>query len=173
MHLVVGRVGRPHGLRGEVRIEVRTDEPEVWLAPGSSLFLQSESGPLITVEAARWHGRHLVVRFEGHHDRTSVEALNGRWLLRPALVDESTGDPDEWYDHQLVGLQVRDEGGSAVGEVTQVVHLPGQDLLAVQTPDGERLVPLAAALVPVVDVAGGFLVVADRPGLLAEDGEQR
>jgi 16S rRNA processing protein RimM len=170
--VVVGRVGKPHGLRGEVTVEVRTDEPDRRFVVGTSLAAERPGGLAapwseLTVAATRWHQSTLLVRFEELTDRTVAEAARGLLLHVGVPVDESPGDPEEFYDHQLVGLAAEDLDGGALGEVTAVVH-GAQDLLQIRTPDGrDALVPFVSALVTEVDLQGGRVVVADRPGLVA------
>ena len=166
MQLAVGRVGRAHGVRGEVAVEVRTDEPERRFAAGTMLRPDPGVGAL-TVTAARWHQGRLLVTFAEVTDRTAAQVLQGALLLAEIDPSEVPADPDEFYDHQLVGLEVRTVGGEPVGAVTDVAHLPGQDLLAVRRPDGtEVLVPFVKALVPEVDLAGRRVWVDPPPGLL-------
>ncbi len=171
--VVVGRVGKPHGLRGEVTVEVRTDEPDRRFAAGTTLRAEPPRGSAasytsLTVGRTRWHQGRLLVTFEELADRTAAEAARG--IVLSVSVDpwETPADPDEFYDHQLVGLAVHDLEGRALGVVTALVHGGAQDLLAIRTTDGrEALVPFVSELVPEVDVPGGRLVVADRPGLVA------
>ncbi|GAA1767246.1 ribosome maturation factor RimM [Nocardioides hankookensis] len=171
--VVVGRIGKAHGLRGDVTINVRTDEPERRFAPGSVLDVEAPTGSAntlrtVTVAGSRWHSSTLLVRFEEIPDRTAAEAARGILLHASIPADESPEDPDEFYDHQLVGLTAYDLEGTLLGEVTGLVHGGAQDLLAIRTPDRrDTLVPFVKALVPEVDVAGGRVVVADRPGLVA------
>lgn len=164
MRVVVGRIGRPHGIRGEVSVEPRTDDPDGRFAAGSRLFTGETGSEGLVVDARRWHSGRLLIRFEGIADRTDAESLRGTRLYgepSPGVED------DAWYDHELIGLAVRVEG-SQVGAVTDVIHLPAQDLLEVEVPGGRRLVPLVAELVPRVDVGGGFVEVANVPGLLTD-----
>lgn len=174
VEVVVGRVGRPHGLKGEVTVEVRTDSPERRFAPG--VHLRGETGRDTTapraavadleVASVREHQGRLLVRFDGFADRDGAETLRGTLLHTSVPADETPEDPDEFYDHQLVGLRAEDLDGHHLGEVVRVVH-GAQDLLEVRTPQGHHgLVPFVAALVPEVDVPGGRVVVADRPGLV-------
>ena len=169
--VVVGRIGKPHGLRGEVTIEVRTDEPELRFTPGAVLRAQSPAPAhhesTLSVSTTRWHQGVLLVRFEELADRTAAETRRGTLLLTDLAPDSSPEDPEEFYAHQLVGLAVHDLDGRHLGQVSALV--PGaQDLLTVRTTDGrDALVPFVAALVPEVDVAGGRIVVADRPGLVS------
>lgn len=167
MQVTVGRIGRAHGVRGDVTVEVRTDSPEVRFAVGAALPTEPAAAGPLTVAQARWHSGRLLVRFEGVQDRTAAERLRGVRLLADVAADERPDDPEEYYDHQLTGLVVRLSDGSAVGEVSAVLHVPGQDLLAVRRPDGaELLVPFVAEIVPTVDLAAGEVVVDPPPGLL-------
>ncbi len=173
IEVVVGRIGKPHGLRGEVTIDVRTDEPDRRFADGVVLAARPPAGsasPLraVTVESTRWHQQVLLARFAEIGDRNSAEAARGIVLHATLTPGESPEDPEEFYDHQLVGLAAYDEGGERLGELTAVTHGAAQDLLTIRTPDGrDTLVPFVVALVPEVDVAGGRIVIADRPGLVA------
>ena len=171
IEVVVGRVGKPHGIRGEVTVDVRTDEPDRRFAPGTTLRAEPPKGSAstlreLTVGGTRWHQTTLLVDFEEIPDRNAAEAARGVVLLADVPADESPEDPDEYYDHQLVGLQAYDEQGTLLGTVSRLVH-GAQDLLTIRTEDGrDALVPFVSALVPEVDVAGGRLVIADRPGLV-------
>lgn len=175
--MLVGRIGKPHGLRGEVTVDVRTDEPERRFAPGSVLRAEAPRGshsPLraLTVAGARWHQSVLLARFEEIADRNAAEAARGVLLHARIPVDAAPDDPDEYYDHQLVGLAAYDLDGTALGEVVGLVHGGAQDLLTIRTPDGrEALVPFVKALVPDVDLARRRVVIADRPGLIAPSPE--
>ncbi|MGK5530255.1 ribosome maturation factor RimM [Streptomyces sp. URMC 129] len=171
MQLVVARIGRAHGIKGEVSVEVRTDEPEVRLAPGAVLATDPpETGPL-TVAGGRVHSGRLLLRFEGVADRTAAEALRNTLLIAEVDPDEQPEDPEEFYDHQLVGLDVVTGDGVRVGSVTEIAHLPGQDLLVVaRDGGGEALIPFVAEIVPTVDLAARRAVVTPPPGLL--DGEE-
>lgn len=166
MDLVVGRVGRPQGVRGEVTVEVRTDDPDTRFAPGSALRTEpAERGPL-TVEAARPRSGGLVVAFAGVRDREGAETLRGTVLLVDSAELPPIDDPEEWYDHQLVGLAAVDPAGAALGTVTDVVHSPASDLLVLRDDDGrEHLVPFIRELVPTVDVPAGRVVVSAPEGL--------
>ncbi|GAA2041906.1 ribosome maturation factor RimM [Catenulispora yoronensis] len=170
LRLVVGRIGRAHGIRGQATIEVRTDDPDLRFARGARLLTEpAERGPLVVTDA-KFHNGILLLSFEGVADRDAVEALRNTVLVVEADPDESPQDPEEFYDHQLVGLAVELADGSVLGEIADLLHLPGQDVLAVKRPDGpEVLIPFIKQFVPVVDVAGGR-VVADPPaGLLDLD----
>lgn len=168
MQLVVGRIGRPHGLRGDVSVEVRTDDPEERFAPGSALATNPASAGPLVVGSRRWHSGVLLVRFEGVDDRDRAEALRGVMLVIDSADIPPPEDPDEFYDHQLIGLTVLTPEGERVGEVSDVLH-HGQDLLVVRRPAGEAYVPFVKALVPVIDLDRGTLVVDAPAGLLDPD----
>ena len=173
MRVIVGRIGRPHGIRGEVVIGVRTDEPDLRFAVGATLQVaehdqESAGGEQLTVASARWHSGQLLVAFAGVTDRTAAAELTGSWLSVDSSQLPEIGDPDEFRDHELIGLAVRTCAGEPVGVVTDVLHY-GQDLLVVRRPDGQRgecLVPFVKAIVPEVDVRGGVVVIDPPPGLI-------
>jgi 16S rRNA processing protein RimM len=172
MQLVVGRVGRPHGLRGEVTVEVRTDDPDRRFVAGSSLAtVPEERGPL-TVAESRWHSGRLLVRFAGFEDRNAAEELRETMLAIDSDELEPLEDPEDFYDHDLIGLAVVTAAGEQVGAVRDVLH-HGQDLLVIEgtgpRSGAEILVPFVATIVPEVDVAAGRLVIDPPPGLLDPD----
>jgi 16S rRNA processing protein RimM len=169
MQLVVGRITRPHGVRGELVVDVRTDDPELRLAAGTVLATDPAAAGPLTVARTRWHSGRLLAQFEGFEDRTGADQLRGVVLLVDSAELEDLSDPDEFRDHQLIGLAVKTLAGDHVGEVTDVLHY-GQDLLVV-TGSGERggaeiMIPFVSAIVPEVDLAAGELRVAPPPGLL-------
>ncbi|MEV6980696.1 ribosome maturation factor RimM [Sphaerisporangium sp. NPDC051017] len=165
MQLVVGRIGRPHGIRGEVTVEVRTDDPGMRFAPGASLATDpADAGPLV-VETARWHKNILLLGFEGVIGRDGAETLRGTMLVIDSGDVPPPEDPDEFYDHQLIGLAVVTVEGEPVGEITDVLH-HGQDLLVVRRGGGEVFVPFVKTLVPEIDLAAGRAIVDAPPGLL-------
>ena len=172
MQLVVGRVGRAHGIRGEVSVQVRTDDPGRRFAPGTVLATDPAAlGPL-AVGSVRWHLGRLLVRFDGLADRTRAEELAGALLLVDSAAVGTPEDPDEFNDHDLIGLVAVTVAGDRVGTVTDVLH-HGQDLLVISAAGagagagaGETLVPLVLAIVPEVDIVTGRLVLDPPPGLL-------
>jgi 16S rRNA processing protein RimM len=169
--VVVGRIGRPHGVRGQVTVEVRTDDPDLRFAPGATLLTEPPSRGPLTVAGARWHSGTLLLtlaRPDGTvvADREEADELRNTQLL--VLLEDlpELEDPDSFYDHQLVGLTAVLPDGSPLGEVTGVRH-EGTELLVVHRPDAaELLVPFVSAIVPSVDLAGGRLVVDPPEGLL-------
>lgn len=168
MRVVVGRIGRAQGIRGEVTVEVRTDAPEERFSPGAVLLLSGRAGlpTTITVASHRWQNARLILAVQGVSDRTAAETLRGAIL--EADVDLTDAGVDEFHDLALVGLAVRQLDGTELGTISEVLHLPGQDVLAVARLDGgELLVPFVRQIVPEVDIGGGFVVV-DLPDGLAE-----
>jgi 16S rRNA processing protein RimM len=164
VELLVGKVGRAHGLRGDVLLDVRTDEPERRFAPGARFA--TRRGDLV-IQSIRWHGARLLARFAEAGDRESAEQLRGLELRIDVPVEERPEDPEEFYDHQLRGLAAHRAGGDhPVGVVTDVLHLPGQDTLVLDVAGTEVLVPFAAEIVPTIDLAAGRIEIVDRPGLL-------
>ncbi|GAA2805544.1 ribosome maturation factor RimM [Kitasatospora sp. CM 4170] len=171
MQLVVGKIGRAHGIRGDVSVEVRTDEPELRLGPGAVLLTDPASAGPLTVESGKVHSGRLLLRFAGVKDRNGAEALRGTILIAEVDPEERPEDPEEYYDHQLIGLDVVLLDGTPVGELTEVVHLPYQDLLTVKKPDGtEVLVPFVSRIVPTIDLENQRAVLDPPPGLI--DPEQ-
>jgi 16S rRNA processing protein RimM len=173
-YLVVGRIGRPHGLKGEVAVEPRTDEPDRRFAAGARLATERnrpghQQHESLTVRDTRWHSGRLLVTFEEIPDRTAAEEARGTVLVVPVDPEETPEDPEEFYDHQLIGLDVEDTDGAPVGTVVAVEHTGGQDLLHIEVGGDAILFPFVTALVPVVDVPGRRIVVDDRPGLLRPD----
>jgi 16S rRNA processing protein RimM len=168
LRLVVGRIGKAHGIKGEATVEVRTDDPELRFAPGAVLLTDPpERGPL-TVRAGRVQGGRLVLSFEGVADRTAVERLRNTLLVAEVDPTELPDDPDEYYDHQLEGLTVRSVDGAELGVVEQMVHGPAQDLFVIRRSDGdELLLPFIAEFVPEVDLEQGLLLVDPPEGLLS------
>jgi 16S rRNA processing protein RimM len=167
VQLVVARIGRAHGIKGEVTVEVRTDEPELRLAPGAVLATDPASTGPLTIESGRVHSGRLLLRFEGVTDRNAAEALRNTLLIADVDPEESPEDPDEYYDHQLVDLDVVTVDGVQVGRIKEISHLPYQDLLVVERPDGsEVLVPFVEEIVPEIDLKEQRAVIAPPPGLI-------
>ncbi|ANS80670.1 16S rRNA processing protein RimM [Serinicoccus hydrothermalis] len=162
---VAARVGKPHGLRGEVTVQVHTDDPAGRFVVGESFGTDPAApGPLV-LRSVRVHQGIYLLAFEGHADRTAAEALRGIRLLVDEDADE--GEVGEaWREEDLVGFAVVLPDGSPVGEVSALHVRPAQDLLEVRTPGGQVLVPFVAELVPEVDEQAGRVVVDPPPGLL-------
>jgi 16S rRNA processing protein RimM len=169
VQLVVARIGRAHGIKGEVTVEVRTDEPELRLGPGAVLSTDPPAAGPLTIATGRVHSGRLLLRFEGVEDRTAAEALRNTLLIAEVDPEERPEDPEEFYDHQLIDLDVVTADGTPVGRITEISHLPYQDLLVVARPDGtEVLIPFVSEIVPEVDLDEQRAVVVPPPGLLDE-----
>ena len=183
MLLIVGRIGKPHGIRGEVTVEVRTDEPEARFAPGMVLRTEPGANPSpqpapghgelfrvpaeLTVESARWHQGRMLVAFDGILGRDVAEALRGTLVAVDSADVAPPQDPEEFHDHQLVGLAVVTPDGERLGEVARIDHAPASDLLVLRRPEGRiAFIPFVKAIVPEVDLAGGRVVVDPPAGLL-------
>lgn len=169
MQLTVATIGRAHGLKGEVALDLRTEAPEERLAVGTVLATDPAAAGPLTVVRTRIQAGRWVVTFREVTDRTAAEGLRGVQLVVEAPASE---EDDAWYPHELVGLRAELADGTVVGEVVGLEHLPAQDALLVHEPDGSRtLVPFVRAIVPVVDVAGGRVVLDPPAGMLAADAE--
>ncbi|MBT2386976.1 ribosome maturation factor RimM [Streptomyces sp. ISL-11] len=171
MQLVVGRIGRAHGIKGEVTVEVRTDEPELRLGPGAVLATDPAGVGPLTIETGRVHSGRLLLRFAGVSDRTGAEALRNTLLVADVDPDEVPEDPEEYYDHQLMDLDVVTVDGTEIGRITEIAHLPSQDLFIVERPDGsEVMVPFVGEIVTEIDLEEQRAVIDPPPGLI--DGSQ-
>ncbi|GAA3766147.1 ribosome maturation factor RimM [Streptomyces chiangmaiensis] len=172
MQLVVARIGRAHGIKGEVTVEVRTDEPELRLAPGAVLATDPAAAGPLTVASGRVHSGRLLLRFDGVQDRTAAEALRNILLIADVDPDELPEGEDEYYDHQLVDLDVVTVDGVEVGRITEISHLPYQDLFVVERPDGtEVLVPFVERIVTEIDLDEQRAVIDPPPGLIDDRAE--
>src|ERR1700753_2590687 len=121
MQIAIGQIGRAHGIRGEVAVAVRTDEPDERFVPGVALATEPpERGPL-TAGATRWHSGRLLVMFEGVRDRNDAEDLKGTLLVLDSAQIPAPADPDEFYHHQLIGVAVVTAAGDSVGAGTDVL----------------------------------------------------
>lgn len=168
MQVVVARIGKAHGLRGEVTVQVLTGAPDERFVPGATFATEPPaSGPLV-LRSARDNNGILLLGFEDTHDRSGAEALRGIKLLADVLEDD--GDEDVWFERDLVGLRAVTVGGDEVGEVTALESRPAQDLLVLRLTDGrEARVPFVTAIVPEVDIEGGRVVLDPPAGLLELD----
>ena len=168
MRIVVGRIGKPHGVRGEVTVEPRTDEPQLRFADGAVLLTDTES---LRIESVRFHQGTPLIAFEGVLDRTGAEALRNTLLFIDTDNDVPSDDPDEFWDHELIGLAVVDESNNNIGSIADVLHLPGQDVLVVTKVNGaEALVPFVRDIVPAINREARTVVVRD-PGGLFDDAD--
>ncbi|MFH8627068.1 ribosome maturation factor RimM [Streptomyces vietnamensis] len=172
MQLVVARIGRAHGIKGEVTVEVRTDEPELRLGPGAVLLTDPASAGPLTIESGRVHSGRLLLRFEGVRDRTAAEALRNTVLIAEVDPTELPEEEDEYYDHQLIDLDVVLADGTEIGVITEISHLPSQDLFIVERPDGtELMIPFVGEIVTEIDLEEQRAVIDPPPGLIDDRAE--
>ncbi|WP_435973818.1 ribosome maturation factor RimM [Streptomyces sp. Qhu_M48] len=172
MQLVVARIGRAHGIKGEVTVEVRTDEPELRLGPGAVLHTDPASTGPLTIETGRVHSGRLLLRFEGVRDRTGAEALRNTLLIAEIDPTEMPEEEDEYYDHQLMDLDVVLADGTEIGRITEISHLPSQDLFIVERPDGtEVMIPFVGEIVVEIDLEEQRAVIDPPPGLIDDRAE--
>jgi 16S rRNA processing protein RimM len=177
--LRVGRLVKAHGLKGALKVELYTDDPARRFTPGATFTLQVPTtsewhGKSLELVELRWYNTHAVAFFKDVPDRTAAETLVKAILWVEQETEELPTEEDAWYDHQLVGLAVLRDG-VRVGTVSQIDHLPAQDLLTVATETGDVLVPFVKEIVPAVDIAAGTLTVTPPPGLfeqLPDDDDQ-
>ena len=167
MRLLVGRIGRAHGILGEATIEVRSDEPDRRFAVGAKL--QSDEHGELTITSGRVHNGILLLGFSGYTDRNQIEKLRNVLLYADVDINEEREDDDDYHVLQLIGCTAVLENGEIFGEVTDVINLPGQDLLAIKTEVGESLIPFVRQLVPIVDIAARRVVVIppDMSGIVS------
>ena len=170
--VVVARIGKPHGLRGEVTVQLHTDDPESRFTPGAVLATQAKPASgvprALTIRSTRVHQGIWLLGFEEVPDRTGAESLRGTRLVAPA---QASDEGDGWYEDELVGLTVVDHSGTRLGEVTGLEIGPAQDLLVVRLDTGaDAYLPFVEAIVPEVDVDAGRVVVDPPDGLLELNG---
>jgi 16S rRNA processing protein RimM len=185
MQLIVGHIGKAHGIRGEVIVHVRTDEPEARFVPGAVFTTEAPTGRYgaaapgerppgayvvpekLTLESLRWHQGNIIAVFDGVYDRAIAEALRSTLLTVDSASVAPPEDPDEFLDHQLIGLRVETTAGEALGEIARIDHAPSSDLIVLRkVAGGTALIPFVSQMVPQVDVAGGRVVVDLPEGLL-------
>lgn len=166
MQLLIGKVVKSHGVKGEVAVEVTTDDPEIRYAVGEVLHgTQAGKERDLTIASVRPHQKRLLVTFEEIPDRTAADSLRGMQFFAEPLKRAEDADEDEFYDHELIGLRVLIDGAPA-GTVTGVTHTPGRQLLEVDMDGREVLIPFVIDIVPEVDLEEGILVATPPEGLL-------
>ena len=163
--VAVGQIGRAHGVRGDASVAPRTDDPQERFAPGVVLRTEPPSAGPLTVEGSWMHSGRLIVHFVGVEDRNAIEALRGTVLLLARTERPVLSDPDDFYDSDLIGLRAVDLAGQELGTITEVIHAPGSDLLALQRDGREHLVPFVRQIVPHIDLAAGTATMDPPEGL--------
>jgi len=170
MELVVGRVAKAHGVTGELVVDVRTDDPDVRFARGTTLRGRASRGGSerdYTIESVREHSGRLLLRLAGVVGRDAADALRGTLFLVDADDLPPITEPDEYYDHQLEGLGVRTVTGEDVGTIAEVLHTAAGELLSVKSAEGtEILVPFVSAIVTTVSLTDGIVEIDPPDGLL-------
>lgn len=169
MQLIVAIIGSAHGLKGEVKLDVRTDSPAARLSEGTTLETDpSDAGPL-TIRSIREYKDSTYVRFVEVKDRTTAESLRGVSLVIESDEAEGEGD-DAWYPHELRGLEALDPEGYELGIVEDLQIMPAQDLLLVREHSGAIVrVPFVREIVTDVDIDDHCVVIDAPPGLFCDD----
>lgn len=170
-YAIIGRIRKPQGIRGEVTVELLTDEPDRFFAPGARVLAGTVDGDIarpprtLTVEHAKPFRDGLIVKFDVIADRTGAEPWRQRYLLVPREELTPPGE-DEVFVHDLVGLEVRDEAGELIGKVAAFYELPqGITLEVKRQGKGDVLVPYQPLVVREVDLDAGTLTVDSASGL--------
>ena len=164
--IVVGHVTKAHGIRGEVAVEVRSDNPERFV-DGAAVF--THEGRSLTIERAHAHGARMLVKFTGVEERSAAEALRGQELVVPESWLPELGEGEYW-PFQLEGCVVETESGRSLGPITEVIANPANDLWVATDDAGEEtLVPALRAVIVAVDITGKRVLVRDVPGLTAPE----
>lgn len=172
MDVVVGRLGRPHGVHGEISVEIRTDDPENRFAIGAKITVK-ETNQLLTVTATRWHLSRLLIKFEEIQDRTQVDKVRGKLLVLNINPQESLTNENEFYEFQLIDLDVFDQNNEKLGVVKEVLPGSAQAIIVVKTPDNrEVMVPFVNQLVPVVDIKNKKIMMNPPQGLFDEENAE-
>jgi 16S rRNA processing protein RimM len=169
VELTVGRVVKAHGVTGELVVDIRTDDPELRFAPGSTLRAKGSDRRErnYTIDTARPHGGRLLVRLSGVADRATADALRGSVFVIDSADLPPIDEDDTYYDHQLEGLRVQTTAGLELGTVTEVLHTAAGELLAVKRDQApELLVPFVSAIVTSVSLESGIVEIDPPDGLL-------
>lgn len=168
MQVQVARIGKPHGIKGEVTVLVLTDAPDSRFAVGTEFVVEPAKIGSLTIKSSRWNKDILLLGFEGTNTRNDAELLRGATMFFESDDDE---DDDAWYEHELLGLQVR-VGTAVVGKVTGLRTLAVQDLLIVEDTEGDEvLVPFVDEIVPEVNLEDGYVLLTPPAGLFTVNKE--
>ena len=168
----IARIGKPHGIRGEVTVELFTDSPESRFVKGNVFEIRHGTAALnpfssLTIEKARWNKNIMLLKFAEFSDRNTAESLRNSELY--AAPEVSDVDDDSWYADDLIGLSVHEDDfeNPALGEVSGLTTGDAQDLLEIRLTDGrEVLLPFVEEIVPEIDEERGAIVITPPPGLL-------
>lgn len=164
MQLNIGKVVKSHGIKGEVAVDITTDDPDIHFAVGETLTGKQAGKEIeLTVKTMRPHQKRLLVSFEEIPDRTAADSLRGMKFFAEPL--EHDAEEDGYYDHELVGLEVRMDK-KPIGKVTGVMDTPNRKILEVDYQGREVLIPFVMDIVPEVDLDEGYLTITPPEGLL-------
>lgn len=166
MRLAVARIGRPHGIKGEVTVETLTDRPQERFLEGVTLECDSAPYKSLEISRVRVHQGIWMLTFAQVSDRSEAERLRNSRLYAEVDVDEVESDEESYHVEQLKGLKVESTSGQEIGLVIEVENLPGQDLLKVETAKGERLIPMVQQFIEEIDLERGRIVVNVPEGLV-------
>ena len=166
VEVIVGTLGRAHGLFGEIFVDSSTDSPELRFKPGAQVWVNSQA---LTIAKYRVQGERGVLRLTEVTDRTAAEKLTGARVLAKVDSDEATDEPGAYFDHQLLGMSAQSEDGEHLGTIARIEHGEFQDLLVIDMDGVERLIPFVDDLVPEVDLAARVVTIRQIPGLLEEE----
>jgi len=170
-NLIVGHLNKAHGTKGELFIWPLTDHPESTFAPGVDLYLGDTNGdlpneaPTLRIESSRAYRRGFLVRFEGVHDRSGVDDLLDRYLMRAMDQIEELAEGETFY-HDLLGMEVVTVEGERVGEVIEIYELRPADILEIRGPEKSFMIPYISEMIQSVSVADNRMVLDPPPGLL-------
>lgn len=176
MELRTARLGKAHGVRGEVTVELLTDQPEERFYPGAVFSLLSPEPELkkldrtLVLESSFFHSGTYILAFEGIESRNAVETLRNHFLLSDIDMDEEGNGEDEFHVQQLIGLDIVTREGEKLGVVEDILNLPGQDIVVTHYRGIEKLIPFVMEIVPTIDLSRKQMVVTPPPGLF-EDSE--
>ena len=157
--VAIGKVLKPHGVRGEIRVQILTDFPERFHETAEVHLVSPESSVLPhKVETVRFHSAWVLIKLAGIQDPESAASFRG-WLVSVPETELVELEPDEYWHFQLEGLEVRDDSGTLLGRLEEILQTPGHDLYLVRGPSGEVLIPAVAEFIVSVDLEAGQMVV--------------
>lgn len=169
LEVIIGTLGRAHGIRGDISVDVRTDEPQRRFAKGAVVRIEG-SQRSFTVQAVKQVNGRTILTLSDVDDRTAAEQLTGSVLVADVEESELPSQTNEFFDRQLVGLVVFAADGEQLGQVREVIHGPAQDLLVIA--DDETMVPFVSALVPEVDLVAGRITLSQAGTEVFHSGRQ-
>jgi 16S rRNA processing protein RimM len=164
--LVIGKLRRPHGVHGEIIMDIFTDFPER-IHPGITFYVGENHRPLV-LRSCRQHQNSLLLAFEAFQNRDEVGALRNQWVYVHS-VDRPSLPEGDFYHHQILGLKVIDEKGNILGTVIEILETGANDVLVVRPTEGaDILIPVVDSVVRNIDLGAGEILVQLIPGIFAE-----